>query len=105
MKLKALHYERHRDNSAEAYTTGACGIMGQTSDPRWTPEGIRDIVSYHQPSPSEIVKINPIRTATEMFIRAIFDNCPDCADRSAAIRHAREAMRNATASVVLDGRV
>lgn len=59
------------------------------------------IVTYHQPNQDGIEKITRIRQATEDLIVAILENCPNSADKSAAIRKAREAMMTANASIVV----
>lgn len=68
-----------------------------------TAENVKNIVSYHQPTGQEIDRISAIREATERMITTILLYVPDCADRSAAIRHVREAMMTAIAAIVLGG--
>ncbi len=64
-------------------------------------EMVEEMVGYHQPTPQQVDKITNIRIATETLIIAIAQNCPECADRSAAIRKAREAMMTANAAIVV----
>lgn len=111
MKLKALHYERDR-MAKGCETLGASVDMGyvgntvmDTTASRWSPDFIRDVVGYHAPGSEGSSRIAAMRTATEMFMRSIVENCPDCADRTAALRHAREAMMTSNASIVLGGRI
>jgi len=77
--------------------------MSETQTP--TELSIREkahlIVTYHQPNQEGIEKITRIRQATEDLIAAIMENCPASADRSAAVRKAREAMMTANASIVV----
>jgi hypothetical protein len=79
---------------------GNAYTLGSRPAPDW-----HDIVSYHAPSPEGLEAIQKIRDATENLIRTIAENTPRCADQSAAIRKAREAMMTANAAVVLDGAV
>ncbi len=80
-------------------------MIAESTSSRWSPEYIRDVVAYHAPGSEGLGRIAAMRTATEMFMRSIVENCPDSADRTAALRHAREAMMTANASIVLGGRV
>ena len=66
---------------------------------------IHDVLGYHKPDDDGVAKIQKIRDAAEVLARAIFDYCPPCADQTAAIRHVREAMMTANASIVLKGMV
>jgi len=109
MKLKEMYYQR--DAYAKSNATEASGLGGElrygadTCGPsRFSPEWIRDIVSYHQPGPDGVAKINAIRLAAENFLRCLIDNCPDSADRSESVRLIRTAMMTANASIVLNGR-
>lgn len=45
------------------------------------------------------VKCGNIRKAARTFARAIYKNCPNSADRNAAIRKVREAVMTANASI------
>lgn len=60
-----------------------------------------DLVTYHAPREGQVSQYTAIRSATRNLIRTILEECPDCADRSAAIRHAREAMMTANAAIAL----
>lgn len=64
-------------------------------------EKVNDVVSYHKPDEAGIAAITNVREATKTLILAIVKNCPASADRSAAIRKAREAMMTANASIVV----
>lgn len=44
-----------------------------------------------------------IRAAAREFAKAILTHVPNCADRTAAIRHVREAMFLANAAIALEG--
>ncbi len=62
---------------------------------------VRDCVSYHAPTPLDIAKIGEIREKTEALILTVVTHCPPSPDRSAAIRHAREAMMTANAAIMV----
>ena len=40
-----------------------------------TSEYIRDVVAYHAPGSEGLGRIAAMRTATEMFMRSIVENC------------------------------
>lgn len=62
-----------------------------------------DEVTRHCPPRSDLAieAIEELRAATRDFIYAILRHTRPCADRTAAIRKAREAMMTAIASVVV----
>lgn len=66
---------------------------------------LNEIFTYHAPGPGDPEKYEAIRTAGKALAQAILDNCPPCADRSAAIRKVRESVMVANASVALKGLV
>lgn len=72
--------------------------MGQV-----TLQNVDDVIAYHKPSDADVVRIQNIRMASQRLIETILENAPDCADRSAAIRHVREGMMTANAAIVLSG--
>ena len=59
------------------------------------------VTMHHAPDEEGIARITMVREATQNLIEAITDNCPPSSDRSAAIRHARDAMMNACAAIVV----
>jgi hypothetical protein len=63
-----------------------------------------DVFSYHAPDAAQIEAFPPIRAAAKELARAILQNAPPCADRSAAIRKVREAVMTANAAIALRGR-
>lgn len=63
------------------------------------------IFKYHAPTADQLPKYEALRAAAKAFAQAIVDNTPRGADQSAAIRHVREAVMTANASVALDGRL
>ena len=67
-----------------------------------TDENLNDVFSYHAPKPGQPERYEAIRAAAKAFAAAILANCPDCADRSAALRGVRESVMVANASVALE---
>jgi len=63
------------------------------------------IFTYHAPTPDQIPKYEALRDAARTFAEEIVNFTPPGADQSAAIRHVREAVFFANASVALDGRL
>lgn len=63
-----------------------------------------DICLYHQPDEEQAAMLGSMRRATTDFITTILSCCPPSADRTAAVRKAREAMMTANASIVLKGK-
>lgn len=64
-------------------------------------EKVQQVVSYHKPDEAGVAAITAVREATANLILTILKNCPPSADRSAAVRKAREAMMTANASIVV----
>lgn len=62
---------------------------------------IADVVKYHKPSQLDLDAISNVRAATAELIAVIATRCPRGADRTAAIRKAREAMMTANAAIVV----
>ena len=67
-----------------------------------TLENVKSVVRYHRPTGDQARRHEALSAATEHFLVAILENCPDCADRSAAIRHARDAKMTASAAIALE---
>jgi len=67
-----------------------------------TLDNVADVVRYHRPTAEQSRRHEAMSVATEHFIRALLDHCPDCADRSSAIRHARIAKMEASAAIALE---
>lgn len=66
-------------------------------------ENVKRVVRYQAPTPEQIEAHENLACAAETLIETILKNCPPCADRTAAIRKAREAKMTASAAVALDG--
>lgn len=79
-------------------TQGTAPISAPTLD-------LDHIFTYHPPFPDQLPKYNALREAAKAFAQAIVDNTPRGADQSAAIRHVREAVMTANASIALGGRL
>ena len=60
--------------------------------------------TYHKPTEEQIPKYQAIREAGKALAEAIRIHCPDSADRSAALRKARESVMTANASIACGGR-
>jgi hypothetical protein len=65
---------------------------------------LQHLFNHHPPSPQAISDMFAIRDAGKTLVRVILDRCPRSADRSAAIRHVREAIMTANASIVFEGK-
>ena len=74
------------------------------SQPRISDEQLTDWFTYHPPLHAvQIQDYKEIREAGRVFATTIRDVCPVSADTSAAIRHVREAVWTANASVACAG--
>jgi Xaa-Pro aminopeptidase len=60
--------------------------------------------TYHSPTEEQVPKYEAIRAAGKALAEAIRVNCPDSADRSAALRKVREACFTANSSIACGGR-
>lgn len=60
--------------------------------------------TYHAPEGDDLKKFKAIRDAGMELAIAINDNCPDSADKTAAIRKVREATMTANASIACRGK-
>lgn len=61
-----------------------------------------EVSSYHSPVGNQAVRHQNLAAQLAEFLIAIVDNCPPGADRSNAIRCAREAKHWASAAVALE---
>ena len=64
---------------------------------------IDNVFSYHAPEGDQPQRYEAIRAAAKNLAQVIVDNTPPCADQSAALRHVREAVMTASASIALKG--
>jgi len=70
-----------------------------------TKDNVREVFTYHAPSPEQVEKMEVIREAAIALANAILATMPDCADKSAALRQVREARMTANAGIVLNGMI
>lgn len=70
----------------------------QTIDPT-----LSKLFTFQIPGPSEREKYDQIRTAAIEFAQTIVDNTVKGPDQTVAIRHVREAVMTANASIALGG--
>jgi hypothetical protein len=66
---------------------------------------LEHIFTYHAPKPEQLTKYDALRNAAKAFAQVIVDNTEQGADQSAAIRHVREAVMTANASIALDNKL
>ncbi len=79
-----------------AYANGANRAMSDS-------EILAELFKYHPPNGETLPKYAAINQAAKNFAEVILQNCPNSADRSAAIRLIRDARMTANASVALNG--
>lgn len=66
-------------------------------------ELLKELFSYHAPTQEKQKQYETIRDAALHLGRVILKNTPHGADRTAAIRHLREAVMTANGGIALDG--
>ncbi len=62
-------------------------------------ENLAELFSYHAPNEHTKVKYARINEATMALARVILETCPECADRSTALREVRNTRMWANASI------
>lgn len=67
-----------------------------------TLSNLDDVFSYHAPTGDQLERYESLRSAAKDFVTRILTNCPDCADRAAAIHGVRDALMAANASIALE---
>ena len=79
---------------------------GDTPQPKYThredAEQLKRLFTYHAPKDDQPERYVAVRAAAYQFAQAIVANCPNCADRTAAIRKVREAVFTANAAIALE---
>lgn len=60
--------------------------------------------TYHTPDPAQVVAMSELRLKAKELAHLMVQHCPASPDRSVAIRHLRDAVMNANASIVLGGK-
>ena len=68
-----------------------------------TPDQIDDLFTYHAPTPDQIPHYEAIRAAAKEFAKTLMAHTPQSPDQSTAIRHLRDCVYCANASVALRG--
>lgn len=63
------------------------------------------VFKHHAPTPEQLPKYEALRAAAKQFADTIIELTPKCADQSAALRHVRDAVMTANASIALGGRL
>jgi hypothetical protein len=72
--------------------------------PMTEQEQLDNWFSYHPPLAGQAETYAKIRAGGKAFAELLVASCPPSADRTAAIRHIREAVYNANASIACGGR-
>jgi hypothetical protein len=72
---------------------------------RPTLESISSLVRWHRPNKEQVERMETIAEACEHMMKAIFESCPECADRTTAIRCLRDARMWANSSIALETNV
>lgn len=62
-------------------------------------------LKYVPPTEQNKVKFEKVTYAAEQFMRAIIEHCPDCADRTHALRLVRDTRMWANAAISLEGMI
>lgn len=57
--------------------------------------------TYHSPRADQLENYVAVRKAGHALALAIFENCPECPDTTAAIRKVREATMTANAAIAI----
>lgn len=70
-----------------------------------TKDNVRDVFTYHTPTPDQIPKYEAIRSAAHCFAAVLLEHTSPCADQQAALRKLRECVMTANASIALNGTV
>jgi len=85
-----------------ASDTDHVGLMEKlTADAPDLSTVLDHVFEFHQPDEAGVKGISVIRAACKAAARAIIENAPCSPDRSVALRHVRDAMMNANASIVI----
>jgi hypothetical protein len=65
---------------------------------------LKDVFDYHPWTPEQIAKGTTVREALAQAFKAIVENVPPSADRSAALRKIREARMDANSAITHGGK-
>ncbi len=77
--------------------------MTNTNRPMSDAEKLDNWFSYHPPIDDQSQRYAAIRSAAKVFAQKLMELCPDSADRSAALRHVRDAVYCGNASIACGG--
>lgn len=64
-----------------------------------TKEQLENWLTYHAPTPEQVVQYTAIRQAALSFAQVLVDHTPSSADQTAAVRKIREAVMTANAAI------
>lgn len=64
---------------------------------------INNLFIYHPPSMDQVPHYEAIRIAAKIFATVIVDHTPTGIDQQVAVRHVRDAVMTANASIALNG--
>ena len=71
-------------------------VAAQVEPPK---DAIETLFTYHAPTPEQVESYKRIRESAMALARVIDAECPGGPDRTAAVRHIREAVMTANASI------
>lgn len=63
---------------------------------------VDEVFAFIVPSPGQAFRCRGILESGRRLSLAVIENCPPCADRSAALRKIREAIMTANAAIMLE---
>lgn len=69
-----------------------------------TDEQLDNWFSYHAPTPEQLASYDVIRKTAKVFAKLINTECPESADKTAAIRKLRECVMTANAAIACGGK-
>lgn len=72
--------------------------------PMSTNEKLTNWFSYHPPIDDQAQRYEQIRAAAKVFAEKLVELCPESADLTVAIRHVRDAVYSANASIACGGK-
>jgi hypothetical protein len=93
-----------RSKERQAMATNVQSINGSNSSPEEIAAVVDDMMTFHPWTPEQLEMGAPVRYAAKGFISALLQFVPPSADRSAAIRHVREALYSANGAITHMGK-
>ena len=82
------------------YSMGMQGPDGSVGVPvPAAKDAIEELFTYHKPTPEQEESYRHIREAGKALVRCIDNHCPGGPDRTTAVRHVRDAVMTANASI------